>query len=158
MKKNGWITETPIDINELLAKSHSPKSGAVVLFSGEIRNANDGKEVSYIEYEAHKQLAEKVICNIVADAFGKWKLNYAVCVHRTGKVEISASAIVVITASSHRKEAYEANEYIVNRVKHEAPIWKKEYFSDGTYQWGNNCNCFENADGIESHKLNGYVG
>ena len=68
-------------------------------------------------------------------------LHIAVAQHRTGKVVAGDTAVVVITASAHRSEAYTANRYIIDRIKHEAPIWKCEYFTDGTHQWGSNCNC-----------------
>jgi molybdopterin synthase catalytic subunit len=86
-------------------------------------------------------MAEKMISSIIADARLKFKLHGAICVHRIGKVEVCESAVVVITTSSHREEAYAANRYIIDRVKHEAPIWKKEIFSDGTAEWGHNCSC-----------------
>ena len=65
----------------------------------------------------------------------------AIAQHRTGKVAIGETAVVVITASAHRSEAYAANRYIIDRIKHEAPIWKCEYYKDGSHEWGNNCNC-----------------
>lgn len=148
---NLYISSEPLDVVSLLAASHHPKAGAIVLFSGEVRNHNMGKAVRYLEYEAHNKLASKLIQEILAEATEKWKLNIAVAQHRTGKVHIGESAVVVITASSHRKEAYEANRYIIDRIKHEAPIWKCEYFEDGTRQWGNNCNCHSVTGSAEKH-------
>jgi molybdopterin synthase catalytic subunit len=135
------LSATPLDIVELLAQAHHPQAGAVVLFSGEVRNHNNGMAVDYLEYEAHEAMATKMITNILADARAKWPLNIAVAQHRTGKVVVGETAVVVITASAHRTEAYEANQYIIDRIKHEATIWKCEYFSDGTKQWGGNCSC-----------------
>ena len=71
--------------------------------------------------------------------FSKWELHLVYCVHRLGRVEISESAILVLTATSHRSEAYEANRWIVDRIKHEVPIWKKETFTDGTFDWVMQC-------------------
>lgn len=130
-----------IDIPALFALSHHPKAGAVVLFSGETRDNSHGKEVSYLEYEAQENLAEKMIADILQQAKEKWKLNIAVAVHRTGKVAVSESAVVVITACAHRSEAYAANRFIIDKIKHEVPIWKCEYFTDGSKEWGGNCNC-----------------
>lgn len=137
------VTEEVIDGGALLSAMHNPKAGAVVLFSGEVRNHSHSKEVEALYYEAYVPLAEKMIAEIIKDAHLKFKLHGAVCVHRIGKVEICESAVVVITTSSHRKEAYGANRYIIDRVKHEAPIWKKEIFSDGTEEWGHNCSCHQ---------------
>ncbi len=134
------VTDQPIDIAGLFANGRNELAGAVVLFSGEVRNHNLGRSVDYLEYESHVPMANKLMRAIVAEACQKWPLHHAVCVHRIGKLTIGQSAVVVVTASSHRAEAYEANQYIINRVKHEVPIWKKEIYLDGTHAWGNNAN------------------
>lgn len=138
-----YITSEPIDLAGLLATSHHPQAGAVVLFSGDVRDNNLSKNVSYLEYEAQETIASKLISEILEEAKQKWKLNIAIAQHRIGKVEVSEAAVVVITATPHRREAYEANRHIIDRIKHEVPIWKCEYFTDGTKLWGGNCNCHE---------------
>jgi molybdopterin synthase catalytic subunit len=135
------ITSDPIDLAAMIKHAHHPKAGGIVLFSGEVRNHNSGKEVLYLEYEAFVPLAEKMIKEIVDAAKAKWELHFACCIHRIGKLDIGESAVVVITSHSHRGESYEANKYIIDRVKHEAPIWKNEFYLDGTSQWGGNCHC-----------------
>lgn len=136
-----FISPEPLNIVKLLHDAHHPAAGAVVLFSGEVRDHNKGREVAYLEYEAYHPMVDKAIREILTEATKKWSLNIAVAQHRIGRLHIGEAAVVVITASAHRKEAYEANQYIIHRIKHEAPIWKCEYFPDGTHQWGNNCNC-----------------
>ncbi|HYQ55729.1 MAG TPA: molybdenum cofactor biosynthesis protein MoaE [Draconibacterium sp.] len=135
------ISHTPINYAELFDDFRDPNSGAVVLFSGEVRDNNKGKTVTHLEYEAYEPMAEKMIAKIIQAATEKWPLNKAVCVHRTGKVDVCGCAVVVITSSAHREAAYEANRYIIDRVKYEAPIWKHEFFADGTSEWGQNCDC-----------------
>jgi molybdopterin synthase catalytic subunit len=135
------LSSIPIDTVALLASAHHPKAGAVVLFSGETRDDSHGKEVLYLDYEAQEMMAEKMIESILAEAKEKWKLNIAIAQHRTGKVAVGETAVVVITASPHRSEAYMANRYIIDKIKHEMPIWKCEYFADGTKEWGGNCSC-----------------
>src|ERR1700683_2389425 len=130
-----------IDLVGLLAEGHHPAAGAVVLFSGEVRESNNGKEVAFLEYEAHIPLAEKMIPEILSEAKERWNLSVSIAQHRIGRVEIGETAVVVITASAHRSEAYTANRHIIDRIKHEAPIWKCEHYRDGTKEWGNNCNC-----------------
>jgi molybdopterin synthase catalytic subunit len=125
----------------LLAEGHHPAAGAVVLFSGEVRESNNGKEVAFLEYEAHIPLAEKLIAEVLAEAKRRWNLSVSIAQHRVGRVETGETAVVVITASAHRSEAYTANRHIIDRIKHEAPIWKCEHYRDGTKEWGNNCNC-----------------
>jgi len=137
------LSAEPLDVVGLLSQAHHPAAGAVVLFSGEVRNHNQGQSVDYLEYEAHEVMAIKMIAEILADARAKWDLKIALAQHRIGKVTVGETAVVVITASAHRGEAYEANQYIIHRIKHEATIWKCEYFSDGAKKWGGNCSCCE---------------
>ncbi len=135
------VVDRPIDLVGLLAAGHHPAAGAVVLFSGEVRETNLGRPVAYLEYESYVPLAEKMIAEILREATAKWRLSVAIAQHRIGRVGIGDTAVVVITASPHRSEAYNANRHIIDRIKHEAPIWKCEYYHDGTKEWGNNCNC-----------------
>ena len=134
-----YISADPIDMAGLLAAAHHPGAGAVVLFSGEVRDNNKGLAVAFLEYEAYRPLAEKIIGEILTEAREKWKLHIAVAQHRIGKVAIGDTAVVVITASAHRNEAYTANRYIIDRIKHEAPIWKCEHYTDGTKEWNDAC-------------------
>lgn len=138
-KATRYISPAPIDLGALLARAHHPAAGAVVLFSGEVRNHNEGRAVLRLEYEAHATLAEKMMAAILDEARGRWELHLADCVHRVGPVAISESAVAVVTASAHRGEAYAANRYIIDRIKHEVPIWKKEFFADGTSEWSRGC-------------------
>lgn len=134
-----YISASPIDAAALLAATHHPQAGAIVLFSGETRDHSAGKQVAWLEYEAHEKLAAKLIRDILREAATRWDLRIAMAQHRIGRVNISETAVVVITASPHRAEAYAANRFIIDKIKHEAPIWKCEYFADGTRQWGGSC-------------------
>ncbi|MDP4151460.1 MAG: molybdenum cofactor biosynthesis protein MoaE [Bacteroidota bacterium] len=137
----GLIVAGPIDVQKMVAQAHHPGAGALVLFCGDVRDNNRGRSVVCLEYEAHAALASKLIGEILEEAMHKWDLKVALATHRVGKVAIGETAVVVITSSAHRQEAYAANKYIIDRIKHEAPIWKCEYFADGTHEWGNNCQC-----------------
>jgi molybdopterin synthase catalytic subunit len=146
------LTYQPIDIPGILMSIRSPHSGGIVMFSGEVRNFNNNRKVEYIEYEAYETMAEKKIREIVDYAIGHWKLNNAHCIHRLGKVEISECAVLVVTASSHRAQAYEANSYIIDMVKTQVPVWKKEYYTDGTFEWGKESltECSKEIDSISA--------
>lgn len=139
------IAEQAIDLPGLLRMAQNPEAGAVVLFSGEVRLHNAGKEVDCLEYESHIPMAHKIVAGILEDARSKWGLHGAVCQHRVGKLSVGETAVVVVTSSAHRSEAYEANRYIIDRVKHEATIWKKEVYADGSHAWGSNCSCGDPA-------------
>jgi molybdopterin synthase catalytic subunit len=138
---SAFITAEPLDLVDLLSKAHHPGAGAVVLFSGEVRDSNGGRGVDCLEYESYVPLAEKMIREILDGAKEKWGLRVALAQHRIGRLSIGEPAVAVITAAAHRREAYEASQHIIHRIKHEVPIWKCEYFSDGDHRWGNNCNC-----------------
>lgn len=137
------ITDKDIDVAAAYLAAKHNRSGGIVMFSGDVRDLNQGKDVLYIDYEAHVPLAEKTIAKILEEANQKWELQHASCVHRIGKVGIKETAVVVLTSSAHRKEAYQANKFIIDRVKQEAPVWKHEFFADGTSEWGANCDCAE---------------
>lgn len=139
-----------IQLGEVLRESHHPKSGAIVLFSGEVRNSNKGREVTHLEFEAYVPMAEKMIGRILEDARSRFELNLAVCVHRLGTVEINECAVVVVTGAGHRMESYAANRYIIDRVKGEVPIWKNEFYADGTSEWGQNSESLTNTEATEN--------
>ena len=133
-----FLTTEPLNVAALLAGCSHPQAGAWVLFSGEVRNHNLGKAVLSLEYEAHLLLASRKMAEIINEARERWALHAAVCQHRLGKLWIGESAVVVITGASHRGAAYESNRFIMEKIKFEAPIWKKEHFADGTSEWGHN--------------------
>ncbi|TGK00706.1 molybdenum cofactor biosynthesis protein MoaE [Leptospira semungkisensis] len=116
-----------------------PEMGGYVFFSGIVRNVNEGKKVTHLEYEAYVPMANDTIRKILLDAKEKWDLLHADCIHRLGKLNISEIAVIVETGSMHRAEAYAANRYIIDRVKHEVPIWKREFYLDGSSEWSQGC-------------------
>ena len=146
-----YISSDPIDLIGLLKQAHHPKAGAIVLFSGETRDLSHGNAVDYLEYEAQEVLAANMIDAVLKEAVEKWQLNFAVAQHRIGRVGVCECAVVVITASPHRREAYAANKFIIDKIKHEAPIWKCEYFADGSSEWGGNCDCHKTTGDLSKH-------
>ncbi|MCR9141758.1 MAG: molybdenum cofactor biosynthesis protein MoaE [bacterium] len=133
------ISAVDLDPARFLARARSPRCGGLVLFSGDVRELNLGQSVSHLEYEAHENLAVQTMQEILGAAAERWQLGAAGCVHRVGVLQPGESAVLVVAAAAHRAAAYQANEYIIHRVKHEAPIWKKEVYVDGSHRWGHNC-------------------
>jgi len=113
-------------------------SGAVVVFEGRVRNVNEGRDVVRLEYEAFPELAEKEGSRILELAMSNFPIMAAACVHRTGLLEIGEVAIRVEVAAGHRREAFEACEFIVNEAKRSVPIWKKEHYAEGASEWISN--------------------
>ena len=146
-----YITDKHIDVNGLMSLYQDDEAGAVVIFSGTVRKTSSAKQVSHLFYEVALEIAEKMMLEIISEAKSKWNLSSVFAIHRIGEVKIGESAVLVITATPHRKEAYDANRFIIEKIKHELPLWKCEYFVDGTKKWGGNCNCQEITGDVNQH-------
>ncbi len=124
-----------IDIPALAARLEDPAAGAVVTFEGRVRNHNAGQPVSHLEYQAYPALAISTGQKILAEEAAKHGLTGAVAVHRTGPLAIGEVAVWVGVASAHRGPAFDAARAIMERLKYELPIWKKETYQDGRTEW-----------------------
>ncbi len=135
---NEWceITNLEISAAKLGEKVKSDKSGAVVTFSGDVRDIDSGRFVVSLTYEIHPS-AKKVLDEIVTRALGSQKEVSIAVAHRFGLIPIGETAFAVAVASEHRREAFEMCSKIVDSVKSELPIWKHQKFSDGTSEWVN---------------------
>ena len=125
------ITDKPISPDSLVAGLHKAEHGAVVTFTGVVRTPSRGKDVRSIEYEAFTELARKRLQQIVDEIREKWQLQDVGISHRVGRVKKGEAAVVIVVAAGHRKEAFAACEYAIDRIKEIVPIWKKEIYSDG---------------------------
>lgn len=127
------ITEDVIDEAAVQAAVLSDTAGAVVMFHGIIRNHDGGQAVNSLDYSHHPE-AQKFLENIIAEEETRTGLRLA-AVHRVGSLSIGDAALIAASAASHRKEAFEAIEYLVERIKAEVPIWKRQHFTSGTSEW-----------------------
>ena len=125
------ITREPIDIAGLRARLLTGESGAVVIFDGVTRNNTKGRRTLYLEYEGYTEMALKTMAQISSEIHEKWPINRVGIIHRLGRIEISESSVVIVVTSAHRRVAFEACHYAIDRLKKIVPIWKKEYFVDG---------------------------
>lgn len=125
------ITREPIDIAGLRARLLEGDSGAVVIFDGVARNNTKGRRTLYLEYEGYEPMALRTMEQIGLEVRERWSINRIGIVHRLGRTEITESSVVIIVTSAHRKIAFEACHYAIDRLKKIVPIWKKEYFEDG---------------------------
>ncbi|RJO75060.1 molybdenum cofactor biosynthesis protein MoaE [Nocardia panacis] len=126
-----------IDPAEVEAAVSGPQHGAVVVFTGKVRDHDGGQSVSALEYSAHPE-AERFLRRCCADAAAATGLPVA-ALHRVGALAIGEIAIAVAVASPHRAEAFRACAELVDRIKHEVPIWKRQHFADGVSEWVNAC-------------------
>ncbi|PCJ51997.1 MAG: molybdopterin-converting factor chain 2 [Candidatus Hydrogenedentota bacterium] len=131
------ITSHPIEEKILKHTLQKAESGACVIFEGWVRNENEGKEVLHLEYEGYEAVAMKEGQKVMAEAWERFGLQHAVCVHRVGKLDIGDIAVWVGVSTGHRAEAFDACRYIIDEVKHRLPIWKKEFYTDGDSGWVN---------------------
>lgn len=125
------ITEKPIDVQKVIETASSLGAGAVNVFIGTVRNTAHSKNVVWLEYEAYESMAVAEIRKIIEEASHRWGLLGWAVSHRIGTLKPAEVAVAVAVSAPHRKEAFEACEFIVDQVKEKAPIWKKEVFEDG---------------------------
>ncbi|MDV6378842.1 molybdenum cofactor biosynthesis protein MoaE [Sporosarcina sp. GW1-11] len=128
------IVDTPINPQAYSDLVLHPAAGAVTVFTGHVREWTHGVRTLYLAYEAYIPMAEKKLAEIGAEMEEKWPGVQVAIAHRIGELKISDIAVVIAVSSPHRKEAYEANEYAIERIKEIVPIWKKEIWEDGE-QW-----------------------
>lgn len=118
-------------IEDVVKKVEKREAGAITTFIGTVREWTNGKKTLYLEYEAYVPMAVKMLSQIGEEISGKWPGATAAITHRIGRLDISEAAVVIAVSSPHRKAAYEANEYAIERIKQIVPIWKKEHWENG---------------------------
>ena len=126
------IQKEPIDIALVMNEAGSDSDGAVVSFIGRARNNSNGKPVLYLEYEAYSEMARKQLQKVIDDAAARWALGSCMLVHRIGRVNVGEASIIIAASSPHRNEAFQAVQYIIDTIKKQIPIWKKEFYPDGS--------------------------
>jgi molybdopterin synthase catalytic subunit len=129
------ITDQPIDAASLASALSHPAAGAIVTFDGRVRNHNAGEAVSHLEYQAYPALAVPTGQRILEEEAERHGLLGVQAAHRTGPLAIGDVAVWVGVASAHRGPAFDAARAIMERLKYELPIWKKETYTDGRTEW-----------------------
>ena len=133
---NFAITFAPLSLDGVYQLAEDPANGAIVIMSGTVRNQTEGKPVVYLEYQAYEPMALTIFRQIAAHIRRQWPdTNKVVIHHRIGKLVISNISVLVAVGCPHRAEAFEACRYAIDTLKHNAPIWKKEHFQDGSSNW-----------------------
>jgi molybdopterin synthase catalytic subunit len=130
-----------IDAAQARAELRDAGAGAFVSFEGWVRDHNEGKEVTRLDYEAFEALAVKEGERIVSETLRRFPIKQALCIHRLGPLALTDMAVWVGVSAAHRGEAFDACRYIIDEVKHRVPIWKKEYYRSGDSGWVNCEHC-----------------
>ena len=129
-----YLTREPLDLSALLAAVQSPGRGGVTCFVGTVRNHHGGREVLCLEYSAYPPMVEAECARIAVETEARWDAVIALR-HRIGRLEIGDAAVAVVAASAHRDEAFLACRHVIEELKRRVPIWKQEFYADGTVEW-----------------------
>lgn len=136
LKTSFQITLAPLSIDRVHQEASHPGNGAVVVMSGTVRDNTNGRPVDYLEYQAYEPMALKVFADIARQIQHRWPdANSVVIHHRIGKLRIGEISVLVAVGTPHRAEGFAACQFAIDTLKHNAPIWKKEYWRDGTSAW-----------------------
>lgn len=129
-----YLVERPLDVGPLVAQVSAPDRGGIACFLGVVRNHHGGRDVLRLEYSAYVPMAEAECDRILAEACDRWPVAVAL-EHRIGPLAIGDAAVAVAAAAAHRDAAFSACRYVIEETKRRVPIWKREYYADGSVAW-----------------------
>ncbi len=129
------IISAPINVTAVVDSVKGSGAGAIDVFIGTTRNHSKGRPVTSLEYEAYVPMAMKSMAEIEQQARKQWNLHGISIVHRIGKVDLGEPSVVIAVSSAHRDEAFKGCRFLIDTLKLEVPIWKREFFADGSVEW-----------------------
>lgn len=133
-----YVTQEPIAIDAagFARLTADGSAGAVVAFLGIVRaDRLAGRTVRALCYEAHAEMVNRQVERWVHEATRRWRLAAVAVRHRVGRVEVGEASVCILVSSAHRAQAYAASQFLLERIKHDAPIWKRELYDDGSSRW-----------------------
>jgi molybdopterin synthase catalytic subunit len=130
------IRQTPLSVDEVIAAVRHGGAGGIALFLGIVRDENEGRAVTLLEYEAYDSMAVKEMDRIASEIAGEMPGVRLAAVHRTGRLEVGDTAVICAASAPHRGEAFTACRAFIDRIKERVPIWKREHGPDGPYWVG----------------------
>lgn len=151
------VDDEEISAGDLADAVRRSYNGAIVTFEGTTRDNTSGRAVDYLEYEADERMAAKVIGQILQEAMVRFDLPAVAVHHRLGRLDIGDVSLVVAAGAPHRLEAFLASLYVVDRIKHIVPVWKKEHFSDGAIWVGAACDPETHALHLSDAPYSGFL-
>ena len=125
------LTRETIDAERLVRLAKQGEDGAVVVFDGIVRNNSRGRQTLYLDYEAYEEMASKQMNELASQAVTRFGVRHVSIVHRLGRLQVGETSVLIVVASAHRAQAYEASRWLIDTLKKTVPIWKKETFVDG---------------------------
>ena len=125
------LREEPLDPKAIADGIRSDADGALVLFQGIVREHSRGKQVRALVYESYGSMAGKQMEDLAEEARRRWPISDVAVLHRIGTLQVGEVSVVIAVAASHRGEAFDACEWLIDELKHTVPIWKKEVYTEG---------------------------
>jgi molybdopterin synthase catalytic subunit len=138
------LTSEPIDTAAIIDRVRDPLAGAVVLFLGTTRELTGGRQTIALDYEAYAEMAQVQLEQLESEARRRWPVIKCVVVHRLGCVPPSEASVAIAVSTPHRSDAFAAGQWLIDSLKRDVPIWKREQWADGSTEWVH--------PGFEKHK------
>ena len=129
------LVRAPIDSIAIVRSVSNPGNGAVLLFLGAVRQVNDGRDVTGIDYAAYEAMAMRELEAIVAEGAAKFGTDDIAVQHRLGELAVEDVSVAIAVGHAHRDMAYAASRWVIEELKRRVPIWKREHYTDGTREW-----------------------
>ena len=129
------LVRAPIDPAAVLRAVATPAHGALLLFLGVVREVNDGRDVTGIEYSAYESMAERELAAIAAEAASRFGATSVAIEHRLGELALEEASVAIAVGHAHRSVVYDASRWVIEELKRRVPIWKREHYVDGTREW-----------------------
>ncbi len=125
------ILDDVLPTSEVMEEIKAGSDGAVCVFDGIVRNNTRGRETLYLDYEAYREMALEQMRGLAAEAVEKFGVRDVALLHRLGRLQVGETSVLIVVASAHRGAAFEACRWLIDTLKKQVPIWKKETFVDG---------------------------
>lgn len=129
------ISDKELDLPTIHSFLTTPRVGGIDIFIGTTRQWTNEKETTLLEYECYPEMAKKVIKEIIGQALSKWSLERVCVFHRTGIVPVAEASVMIGVGAAHRDAAFAGCRFLIDTLKEQVPIWKKENYADGTMEW-----------------------
>src|SRR3954454_7157681 len=129
------LTDEPIDTTALLNQIRHPEAGAVVLFLGTTRELTAGRQTTALDYEAYNEMAKRQLTDLESQARKRWPVLECMIVHRLGRVPPTEASVAIAVSTPHRADAFAAGQWLIDSLKHDVAIWKREQWADGSTEW-----------------------
>jgi molybdopterin synthase catalytic subunit len=129
------LTNSLIDTSALVDGVRHPEAGAVVLFLGTTRELTGGRQTVALDYEAYREMAERKLAELETEARTRWPVIECIIIHRLGRVPPTEASVAIAVSTPHRSDAFAAGQWLIDSLKRDVPIWKREEWADGSQEW-----------------------